>query len=158
MNGDPRDVVNNLKPGPEPCGCGCEVVGVLRARAWRDGVVCVKRGCSCRRCLGKRNTKKGDTKARDARKALGFRANTRHEELAGGLLRWEAKAGAQVAPMWTAFIKAERQSEQQRPVGDNRPFVMTAAPDGLSDQLFSCRLSKLPEVVAALAEQWQVSA
>ena len=145
---------SNMKPGPESCGCGCGLVGSLRARPWRDGVVCVKRGCVCKRCTGKRSRAKGDNKALRARKALGIPgANTRHEELMGGLVRWEAKAGVQVKPMWSAFLKAEVQSEGQRPFGDHRPFVMTAAADGQSDQLFSCRLSKLPEVIAALAEQ-----
>lgn len=146
---------SNLKPAPAECGCGCGLVGSLRARPWRDGVVCVKRGCACPRCRGKRNRKKGDDKARKARKALGIPgANTRHEELLGGGVRWEAKAGAQVKPMWTAFLKAELQSELVRAVGDSRPFVMTAAPDGEGDQLFACRLSVLPEVIAAIAEQW----
>lgn len=147
-------VTPNLKPAPAECGCGCGLEGVLRTRPWRDGVVCVKRGCSCRRCLGKRSRAKGDDKARRARKALGIPgANTRHEELLGGGVRWEAKAGAQIQPMWTAFLKAWAQSEEQRAIGDHRPFVMTAAPDNTKEQLFSCRLSDLPEVVAALAEQ-----
>ncbi len=145
---------SNLKPGPQACGCGCELVGNLRARPWRDGVLCVKHGCKCHRCGGRRSRSKGDGKALVGRKALHIPgANTRHEEHLGGLVRWEAKAGAQVKPMWTAFLKAEIQSESARPFGDNRPFVMTAAPDGSKDQLFSCRLSSLPDVVAALAEQ-----
>lgn len=112
------------------------------------------RGCVCRRCLGKRSRAKGDLKARQARKALNIPgANTRHEELLGGLVRWESKAGAQVKPMWTAFLKAENQSEQARPFGDTRPFVMTASVDGQSDHLVCFRVSKLAETVAALAEQ-----
>lgn len=144
-----------LKPPPQECGCGCGLIGPLRVKPWRDGTLCVKRGCVCRRCLGRRSRSKGDTKALKARKALGIPgANTRHEEHLGGGVRWEAKAGAQVKPMWTAFLKAEQQSEQVRAMGDTRPFVMTAAPDGDSDQLFACRLSVLPEVIAAIAEQW----
>ena len=143
-----------LKADPEPCQCGCGAFGQLRARAWRDGVRCVKRGCSCRRCRGSRNTKKGDRRALQARRALAIPGvGTRHEELLGGLVRWEAKAGSQIQPMWTAFLKAERQSEQQRPFGDNRPFVMSAAADGQSDQLVAFRMSQLTDVVAALAEQ-----
>lgn len=154
----PGLVESNLKPSPEPCGCGCGLVGQLRVRPWRDGVVCVKRGCSCKRCLGKRSRKKGDDKARTARKALGIPgANTRHEELLGGGVRWEAKAGAQIQPMWTAFLKAWAQSEQARAIGDHRPFVMTAAPDNTREQLFACRLSDLPEVVAALIEQMEAA-
>jgi hypothetical protein len=148
-----------MKPDPVACGCGCGTVGPLRARPWRDGVVCVKRGCVCPRCRGKRSRKKGDDKARQARKALGIPgANTRHEEHLGGGVRWEAKAGAQVRPMWTAFLRAEAQSEAARPVGDNRRFVMTAAADGTRDQLVVFRLADLRDVVAALAGQlWEAS-
>lgn len=145
---------SDLKPPPDVCGCGCGLVGVLRVKQWSDGSRCVKRGCTCRRCLGKRNRSKGDDRARRGRKALGIPgANTRHEEHLGGTVRWEAKAGAQIQPMWTAFLKAWSQSEQARPIGDHRPFVMTAAPDNTKEQLFACRLSDLPEVVAALYEQ-----
>jgi hypothetical protein len=146
--------VNFLKPDPVECGCGCGLVGQPRTRPWRDGVVCVKRGCACRRCLGKRSRAKGDDKARKARKLLGIPgANTRHEELLGGMVRWEAKAGAQVRPMWSAFLRAERQSEDVRAIGDSRPFVMTAAADGQSDQLVAFRLSRLDDVLVGLAEQ-----
>lgn len=145
---------SNLKPGPEECGCGCGVVGVLRAKEWRDGVRCVKRDCRCRRCLGKRSRDKGDKRARGARKALGIPgANTRHEELWGGGLRTEMKAGAQVKPAITAFLRMEAQSELQRPMGDNRPFVGVALPDGSKDGIVMFRLSKTPDVVAALIEQ-----
>lgn len=146
---------SNLKAGPEPCGCGCGIVAPLRAKAWRDGVRCVKRGCACRRCLGKRSRAKGDTRARQARKALGIPgANTRHEELWAGGVRTEMKAGAQVKPAVTAFLRMEAQSEAQRPFGDNRPFIGVAMPDGSKDGVVMFRLSKLDEVVAALVEQW----
>lgn len=147
-----------LKADPQECGCGCGIIGTLRSRPWRSGIVCVKRGCSCKACTGKRSRSKGDDRARRARKALGIPgANTRHEELLGGGVRWEAKAGAQIGPMWTAFLRAWAQSEQCRPIGDHRPFVMTAAPDNTKEQLFACRLSDLPEVVAALIEQMEVA-
>lgn len=154
------EVTTNLKDNVGTCGCGCGLEGVLRAKAWySSGVRCVKRGCNCRQCLGKRSRTKGDTKARNARKALNIPgANTRHEEHLGGLVRWEAKAGAQVKPMWTAFAKAEAQSEQARAFGDHRPFVMTAAADGETDQLVSFRLSQINEIVAALAEQLGMTA
>lgn len=145
-------VVSNLKPDPADCQCGCGLVGQPRQKKWKDGTQHV-RNCVCRRCMGARNRSKGDGKARKARKALNLvGANTRHEEHAGGNVRWEAKAGAQVKPMWTAFLRAEAQSEQQRPMGDNRPFVMTAAPDGISDQLVAFRLSQISEVVIGLAD------
>lgn len=146
--------VNFLKPDPVPCGCGCGLVGQLRVKAHRDGTHCVKRGCPCNRCKGKKSRDKGDRKALAARKALAIPgANTRHEELLGGTVRWEAKAGAQIKPMWSAFLRAEMQSEQARAHGDSRPFVMTAAADGQSDQLVSFRLSRLDDVLIGLAEQ-----
>lgn len=149
---------SNLKPAPGPCGCGCGVEGPPRARPWKDGTLCVKRGCSCRRCLGKRSGKKGDSKALLARKALGIPgANTRHEELWGGGIRSEMKAGAQVKPAVTAFLRMEAQSEAQRPMGDTRPFVGVALPDGSKDGVVMFRLSKVADVVAALVEQLEAS-
>ena len=143
---------SNLKDNVGECGCGCGAYGTLK-RPNRAGVVCVARKCRCRSCMGRVNRSKGDAKARKARKALNLvGANTRHEEHAGGNVRWEAKAGAQIKPMWTAFLKAEAQSEAQRPMGDTRPFVMTAAPDGISDQLVAFRLSQISEVVVGLAD------
>lgn len=145
---------SNLKPGPGPCGCGCGLEGVLRARPWRDGVICVKRGCSCKRCLGKRSRAKGDSRARQARKAMAIPgANSRHEEHWAGGVRTEMKAGAQVKPAVTAYLRMEAQSEQERPVGDNRPFVGVALPDGSKDGVVMFRLSKLNETIAALYEQ-----
>lgn len=92
--------------------------------------------------MGRRNRAKGDNKARKARKALGITGvNSRHEEVWGGALRVEVKAGAQIKPVATAFKKCEEQSEQARPMGDPRPFAMIAMPDGWSDGLIVMRLS-----------------
>jgi hypothetical protein len=63
------------------------------------------------------------------------------------------KAGAQIKPAVTAFLRMEAQSEAQRPFGDNRPFVGVAMPDGSKDGIVMMRLSKLTDVVAALYEQ-----
>lgn len=149
------EVETMFKDNWGPCECGleaCGLSGTLR-KPWRNGLRCV-RGCPCPHCLGKRSRQKGDGKARVARKALNITGvNSRHEELVGGLVRWEAKAGAQVRPMWTAYTKAEAQSERARPIGDNRPFVFTAAPDDSSDQLISFRMSKVVDTVTALAQQ-----
>jgi hypothetical protein len=60
--------------------------------------------------------------------------------------RLEVKAGAQVGPMATRYLKAEKQSEAARAIGDVRPFVFVAMPDGWgSEGLFICRLSNLKE-------------
>lgn len=97
--------------------------------------------------MGQRNRAKGDAKARKARKTLGIAgANTRHEELWGGDLRVEVKAGAQVKPVATKFFAAESQSEQHRPIGDTRPFALIAMPDGMSDGLVVMRLSAFAEL------------
>jgi hypothetical protein len=58
------------------------------------------------------------------------------------MLRVEIKAGAQVQPIATRFELAEHQSEQQRPLGDVRPFVFVAMPDDWgSEGLVIMRLS-----------------
>lgn len=148
------EVETNFKDNQGACGCGCEVFGTFRARPWRDGVLCVRRGCSCKRCLGKRSRAKGDSRARQARKALNIAgANSRHEEHWAGAVRTEMKAGGQVKPAVTAFLRMEAQSEQERPVGDTRPFVGVALPDGSKDGVVMFRLSKLEQTVAALYEQ-----
>lgn len=112
------------------------------------------KGCPCGRCRGRRNRAKGDRKAAKARKALGIAgANTRHEELWGGPLRIESKAGAQVKPIWTRYQAARAQSEVARPIGDNRPFVFTASPDGTSEQLFVVSSTDWDQVCHAYV-QW----
>lgn len=75
-----------------------------------------------------------------------------HEEFLGGSVRVEVKAGVQVKPMVTAFLRMEAQSEVARPFGDTRPFVGVAMPDGSSDGIACFRLSKIDDVIVALAE------
>lgn len=128
--------MDNLKPKTD-CECGCGLFGTPLKRP--EGHI---RGCKCPRCMGKRNRAKGDTKARKARKALGIGGvNSRHEEVWGGDLRLEVKAGAQIKPVVTAFLKCEAQSEAARPIGDHRHFMMVAMPDEWSDGLIVMRLS-----------------
>ena len=126
-----------LKPKAD-CICGCGLFGTPLKRP--EGHV---RGCLCRRCLGKRNRAKGDSKARKARKALGIPgAMSRHEEHWGGRCRVEMKAGKQVQPIATKFYLARAQSEVQRPLADTRPFLMVAMPDGQSDGIVLMLLSE----------------
>jgi hypothetical protein len=47
---------------------------------------------------------------------------------------------------------AEQQSEQHRPIGDNRPFILVAMPDDMNDGLVVMRLSQVHEVAAGLLE------
>jgi len=135
-----------LGPTKGDCACGCGLFGTLRKRPINH-----VRGCLCPSCLGKRNRAKGDAKARSARKALGLAGvNSRHEELWGGPIRVEVKAGKQVAPIWSRFRAAEQQSEITRPLGDHRPFVFIAMPDDTNDGLIIFRLSTVSETAFAL--------
>lgn len=132
-------------------GDQCPKFGLL-GRAGRDGARRVK-GCGDPVARGKRNRAKGDSKARRARKMLGIAgANTRHEELWGGALRVEMKAGAQIEPIATRFRAALAQSEASRAVGDIRPFVLVAMPDGESDGLAVMRLSVLSDLLEIIRE------
>ena len=89
-----------------------------------------------------------------ARKMLGIAgANTRHEELWGGVVRVEIKAGAQIEPIATRYRHAEQQSEQHRALGDIRAFVLIAMPDGESDGLAVMRVSVLADLLAIIREQ-----
>lgn len=139
------------------CGCGCGRQGVLRAKPWRDDTRCVRRGCDCPRCRGRRSKEKGSRRQTAARKALRV-PNTSsmapgHEEHFAGAVRVEVKAGKQVGPVLTRFLRAEVQSEASRPIGDHRPFVAVFMPEGTRDGLVVFRTSALPEVVAALHDQ-----
>ena len=132
-------------------GDACPKFGLL-GRVSRDGARRVK-GCGDPVARGKRNRAKGDGKARRARKMLGIAgANTRHEELWGGALRVEIKAGAQIEPIATRYRTAEQQSEQHRALGDSRAFVLVAMPDGESDGLAVMRLSDFSQIIALLRD------
>ena len=111
------------------------------------------RGCADPSARGKRNRAKGDAKARKSRSLLGLTgALSRHEEHWGGPLRMEAKAGAQVGPIWTRYQAARAQSEQSRSIGDTRPFVFAAHPDNTSEFLLVVSSRDWVQVVAAAAE------
>jgi hypothetical protein len=111
----------------------------------------------CKSCMGKHSRRAGADAQRRARKGLGI-PDTKHAGRQGneenwlGTVRVEVKSGGIAKPAWTVYLRSEVQSEQNRPVGDNRPFV--AVFDAGSDRLISIRESKLREVVAALAEMW----
>lgn len=139
------------------CGCGCGAFGTLK-RPSRDGTRCVARKCKCRRCIGRNNKRKGQRKQAKAVTALGIPRSSispGHEEFLPGALRVEVKAGAQVKPAVTAYLRCEAQSEAQRPVGDHRPFAAVAMPDGAADGIVMVRLSNLHEFVAAVVENWE---
>jgi hypothetical protein len=77
-----------------------------------------------------------------------------HEENYAGAVRMESKAGKQVGPVHTRYLDARAQSEAARPIGDHRPFVFVAGPDDAPYLLWVIRSDDLPQVVAALAENW----
>lgn len=132
-------------------GDACPKFGTL-GRPARDGSRRVK-GCGDPVARGRRNRAKGDSKARRARKMLGIAgANTRHEELWGGAVRVEVKAGAQIEPIATRYRLAEQQSEQHRAIGDIRPFVLVTMPDGERDGLVVLRLSVMSMFLEMISE------
>lgn len=130
----------------------CPLFGTL-GRPARDGKRRV-RGCTDPVATGKRNRAKGDGKARRARKALGLvGVNSRHEEHWGGEFRCEVKAGIQIQPIETRFRAAEMQSQVSRPLGDIRPFVMIAMPDGTNDGIALMRLSTFSQILLLLKDK-----
>lgn len=151
-----REVTPALK-AKGPCECGVDACGLFGTlgRPDRNGKRHV-RGCKafgCRVCLGKYSRTKGDRKAATARKALNIGGVlSRHEEVWGGSLRIEVKAGAQVRPAITAFEKCAAQSEASRPIGDNRPFAAVFMPDGEKDGIVAVRLSQVYEFATAVLE------
>ena len=137
----------DCKGNKDKCNtAGCPLYGNL-GKVNRDGKRRIK-GCGDPTARGKRNRSKGDSKARKARKTLGIGGvNSRHEELWGGDIRVEVKAGAQVKPLATRYLLAEQQSEHHRPMGDTRPFALIAMPDGMSDGLVVMRLSAFAQLI-----------
>lgn len=129
----------------------CPKFGTL-GRADRQGRRRV-RGCGDPAARGKRNRTKGDAKARRARKKLGLGGHlTRHEENWGGAFRTEIKAGAQVGPIWTRFQQAKSQSDAAKALGDIRPFVMVAMPDGTTKGVVLMDLEEFSQLVSLLQD------
>ena len=109
------------------------------------------RGCADPAARGRRNRTKGDAKARRARKKLGLGGHlTRHEENWGGYFRTEVKAGLQVGPIATRFQTAKAQSDAAKALGDIRPFIIVAMPDGTTDGIVLMSLSEFSELTALL--------
>lgn len=146
------DVVSNLKV-KDPCPCGHERCNKFGSPlAGKRGHV---RGCPCPKCMGARNRKKGDDRARVVRKQLGLGGvNTRHEELWGGTSRTEVKAGGKAKPVMTAYEHSRAQSELARSHGDTRPFIAGFAPDATKHVYYVIRDDDLEAAAFALAETW----
>jgi hypothetical protein len=144
------------------CPCGCGAFGLL-SKPFKNGIQHV-RGCArsgCKQCRGRASKRTGGKAQRTAKKLLAVPAtssiHTGHEEHAGGLVRFEAKSGAQIRPLVTAFTKADKQSEAARAIGDARPTVVMALlqPEG-KEAIVAFRASnalQMRETVAAMAMQ-----
>ena len=110
--------------------------------------------------MGQNNKNKGRRKQNIARKKLGipdtkFRSQMGHEENWRGDMRVEVKAGKQVQTLWNKFLKAKLQSEDNKRIGDARPFVFVAMPDGVNNGLVVMELDKLEETIYAFLETWE---
>jgi hypothetical protein len=164
------DVEPNFKPsGPcegnhETCSRkdACPVEGTLYAKG-KDGKLRVRQ-CGDNVSRGRSNRRGGLTGQRRAAKLAGV-PNVGpmwpgNEEHYAGTLRIEVKSGSQVKPMLTAFVKAEKQSEAQRPIGDNRPFLMGALETGSGkDVVYAFRVRSSDEMIQmalAILEQFGV--
>ena len=119
-----------------------------------------RKGWSDNQKRGLTNKNKGRRKQNLARKKLRipdtkFRSQMGNEESWQGEVRVEVKAGKQVQTLWTKYLKAKEQSDTNTRIGDTRPFMFVAMPDGTSNGLVVVELDKLDEVVFALLETWE---
>lgn len=137
------------------CGCGCGLFGTIRPSG------CV-RGCKCRRCLGARNRRKGLTKQRQARKALGVAPSNKfgdgnEENWGDALFANEVKAGAQIGPVVTAWTRIEAQVlRNQQAIGAIRkPARAVCMPDGWGQEgLVIIRLSTWSKLVRPALDEF----
>jgi hypothetical protein len=109
--------------------------------------------------MGLNNKNKGRRKQNIARKKLGipdtkFRSQMGHEENWRGEIRVEVKAGKQVQSLWNKYTKAKLQSDDNTRIGDTRPFVFIAMPDGTTNGLVVFEIDKLDEVIQGLIQTW----
>lgn len=130
----------------EKVECPCDVdTCTVFGKPRRNGHV---RGCVCLSCANGRNSRQGKARHRKFARDTGLRTAknaTSAEEAWRDPFRWEIKTGKQVDPILTRFELAKAQSEQDRPVGDVRPFAMGAVPSS----------SRRPAVVIVDAKDWQ---
>ena len=122
-----------------------------------------REGWSDNQKRGLTNKNKGRRKQNLARKKLRipdtkFRSQMGNEESWKGEVRVEVKAGKQVQTLWTKYLKAKEQSDTNTSIGDTRPFLFVAMPDGTSNGLVVMELDKLEEIVFALIETWDSQA
>jgi hypothetical protein len=111
---------------------------------------------------GLNNKNKGRRKQNIARKKLNipdtkFRSQMGHEENWRGAVKVEVKSGKQVQTLWKRYLEAKLQSDKNNIIGDNRPFVFVAMPDGTTNGLVVFELDKLEDVIYSFIETWEKS-
>lgn len=121
----------------------------------------IKRKCSCRTCINRRNRSKGKRKQVAAMKALKiesnkFRGADSDEENWKGAARYEVKAGKQHESFSKPFYKAKEQSDaNHKAIGSlSKPFVYINMPDGRSDGIVAFQLSDVENACLALLENF----
>ena len=117
-----------------------------------------KASCDCYSCRGRRARNKGKVKQRAARKSLEksfgvagrSSAQTGDEENWRMRVRSEVKSGGKAKTVDTFYRLCRAQSDANAgAVGDVRPFVATAMPDGLSYGYVVIRTDELAAVMEA---------
>ena len=109
---------------------------------------------------GLNNKNKGRRKQNIARKKLKipdtkFRPQMGHEENWRGEVKVEVKAGKQVATLWKKYLEAREQANKNHIIGDNRPFVFVAMPDGTTNGLVVFEIDKIEQVILGFLETWE---
>jgi len=66
------------------------------------------------------------------------------------LVRCEIKSGLQVGPIATRFQAAKAQSDAAKALGDIRPFVMVAMPDGTAKGIVLIDLDEFSEIIGLI--------
>lgn len=113
------------------------------------------RGCGDKVAKGTRARRSGKRAQRKVANALNIPTGIDggNEETWRSSLRIEVKSGAQVRPAVTAYLKQKAQSEEARPIGDNRPFVGVAVYENVQVMMFE--IDQLRNVIAALQDDLQ---
>ena len=146
-----------LGPTKGDCACGCGLFGTLRKRP--AGHI---RGCTCPTCRGKRNRQKVLAKQRTARKALGVApshkfGDANEERWGDPLFANEVKAGKQIQPAVTAWLRIEAQvMSNQTAIGANRkPTRAVLMPDDWGNEgLVMVRLSTWTDLIRPALESY----
>jgi hypothetical protein len=109
------------------CGCGCGTVGRLK-KPHRDGIRCVSRKCSCRRCQGQRNRATGLAKQRIAARKVGVEPRSNEEHWSDPLFVTEVKSGKQCGPLarWWSTVVSQIDANQPDQHKARRAIAMPA--------------------------------